>query len=249
MTEQNPDGFRGDNLLRRANSLLETLIAMRQSPRNLQLSANFIYLQAKNIALLGEDVELLITRGRAAGVGIIVRAMLEGLFNLQAAAEDDTFAARKTVSEIDEWVRRSELMPFELNPDAQQVLDLARRFGEGMVKKYEVKRSGAKLGVLQCAKTAKAEGIYRNQYFVLSLQSHGEIMGAAGRELGHIRRFTENAAIFCVLTAAGQLLTRFSRSNEEQIMEPCFELANMLDELGAEIVCGSLGIRKTSITG
>jgi hypothetical protein len=205
MTEQDLDGFRGDDLLHRANSFLRTLIAKREWPRTLHLPENFIYQHAKNILSLGDDVELLIVGRRNAGVAIITRTMLEGFFNLQATAEDDTFAARKIVWEINEWLRRSEMMPFQLNQDAQAGLDLARRFCKIVVEKYGVKTSRSKLDVFHCAKAANTEGIFRNQYFLLSLRSHGEIMGIVGREFVQKLRFSENAAIFC--TEFGLALT------------------------------------------
>jgi hypothetical protein len=66
----------------------------------------FIYLHARNICELGDDVVALEATNRSRAARILVRPMLESLFSLVAAVKDPSFPARKIVAEQEDEIER-----------------------------------------------------------------------------------------------------------------------------------------------
>ena len=69
----------------------------------------FIYLHARNICELGDDVVALEAVNRSRAARIFVRPMLESLFSLAAAVKDPSFPARKIVAEQEDEIERSKV--------------------------------------------------------------------------------------------------------------------------------------------
>jgi hypothetical protein len=96
----------------------------------------FIYLHARNICELGDDVVALEAGNRSRAARILMRPMLESLFSLPAAVKDPSFPARKIVAEQEDEIERIKIWSEEdhehdfrdkFQEAKQQICDLRRK--------------------------------------------------------------------------------------------------------------------------
>ena len=66
----------------------------------------FIYLHARNICEVGDDVFAVSLSNRSRAAQILVHPMLESLFSLAAAAKNPAFPAKKIVAEQEDQIKR-----------------------------------------------------------------------------------------------------------------------------------------------
>ena len=215
--------------------MLSKIIEERKQPHERELPASFVWYSAVNINELAKDLELLMSANRTSSGGLITRAMMESFFNLSAMKERQSFAAEKVVYELKDWMRRSRQLPFPLNHLETETFNSVENACVRICDKYGVTLPVKKLGVYRCAAIGKAEKFFRNQYFHLSLQTHGTLFGIVGRSFPNVLRLGENAAIFCVLYAASHLLSTFPNQYPGRDDEYQAQVGSMLDELGEEV--------------
>src|SRR5438094_7017964 len=72
-----------------------------------RIATVFPYRHANNLCWLADDLRLLVRNGHIASPPVIARAMLESFFYLAACKTVPNFAARKTVWEMREFLRRA----------------------------------------------------------------------------------------------------------------------------------------------
>lgn len=186
----------------------------------------FIYRHARHILHLSKDVFELETRRAAYASGIIVRAMLEGLFNLVAAVKQPQFAAEKVVWEIEDEIMRIRKW---LGTDSEN-LESAKQleeFGASLRKQFPIP-SRMNWKTVECANAAELGQQYRSEYFVLSKRSHAMTSVMIGTEKQFGRGYVLQTAIYILISAAGHLVQVLPTATPQKHVDSAAELVSRL---------------------
>jgi hypothetical protein len=159
----------------------------------------FIYLHARNISELGDDVVALEAVNRSRAARILVRPMLESLFSLVAAG-NPTFPARKIVAEQEDEIERIKVWSEEdhdhefrdkLKEAKQQVRHLRLKHSITEKKKWNARET---------AQEAALDWHYKRDYFSCG----GNIHSKAGCLMFYERQLESEisliSTVFIVLT-------------------------------------------------
>ena len=139
----------------------------------------FPYRHANNLCWLAEDLRLLVRNGHIASPQVIARAMLESFFYLAACKTVPNFAARKTVWEMREFLRRAS----NFVPDDSLAAERAEihRFIDQIELHYGLTANERPWTIARCVDECGDVAFLRGNYFFLSQHTHGSFLGLAAR--------------------------------------------------------------------
>ena len=139
----------------------------------------FPYRHANNLCWLADDLRLLVRNGHIAGAPVIARAMLESFFYLAACKTVPNFAARKTVWEMREFLRRAS----NFVPDDSLAAERAEihRFIDQIERHYGLTANERPWTIARCINECGDVAFLRGNYFFLSQHTHGSFLGLAAR--------------------------------------------------------------------
>ena len=225
----------GGLLDRTKKHLVEEILPQVKKQLDVQpdLGKRFAVLHARNIAVLAEDAQSLVLANRFVAAAVVARVMLESLFNLSAAARDREFAARKILYEIEQVIRRARLLR-ESDPGVDEhvktIENEMRQLSDDISRTQRVRLDGQKWRVFDCAKTAGQTDIYRELYFVLSLQTHAEGYGMAVRKTGADEAIIVKVILYCVVAGSARLIALFAPAGAEERVNEIMSLEKELQD-------------------
>lgn len=192
----------------------------------------FIYLHARNICELGDDVLALEAAKRTRASRISVRPMLESLFSLVAAVKDPTFPARKVVAEQEDeierfkvWTEEDQLLEFQgkLEEAKRQVRDLRREHAITQKKKWNARETAQEAGL---------DWHYRRDYFSCS----GNIHSKAGSLMFYERQFDSELSLISVVSIFLTTVHQIGPTLESAMSLAQIEEKTRLWEAGIELI-------------
>lgn len=200
----------------------------------------FVYRHAITIKRLGEDVIHLEADGRHYSSAIIVRSMLECLFNLVAAVENVNFAAEKLVWEVENEVKNL-LKWIEVEhddePNFAETINELESLSSALRQKQSIS-SPLNWNVFECAKAAGLVGNYRREYFMYSRVVHATASGIIGREQEIGRGHILKTVLFALIYATGTVVQVIPTKNPQSHIDAAAKLTGKLITL---IDSGSFG--------
>ena len=162
----------------------------------------FIFRHGRNICELGDDVLALEGHNRSKASRILVRPMLESLFNLAAAIRNRAFAAEKYVAELEDQTERLRKWIAEDEPGAFQAeIDEAERRAHDTRLEYSIKTKN-KWSVFDTAREAGLDHNYGRAYAVYSQHIHSANSALIASELELHREVVLISVVFIVLKAS-----------------------------------------------
>lgn len=183
----------------------------------------FIYRHAQTILRLSEDVFHLEADQRCYSSAIVVRVMVESLFNLAAAVKDPRFAAEKVIWELDDEVNRMRKWIAGCEDTVAQL----EAFSKSLRHNHGV-TSVRKLNTLECATIADLEEQYRHDYFVFSQNVHATNAGILGAENGITRGQVIQSVVQILITSAVEMIQILPSRQPQRHMQ---KATNLLHEL------------------
>ena len=210
----------------------ETAKTVKDLARIEDLRMAFAYRHARNIHDLGHDVRTLTEGNRFVGARMILRTMLESLFQLGAALKSGEFASEKVVAEcehnvkwIQKWVEFTTLNGGVL--DMNEARD-AYASMSAKIQREHVVAGTRKWNVFQISQLAGMEEDYLSLYALGSSYSHASIGGIISQENSVGGAFFQLQTVRIVLTAVGYGVQIVPTKNGQWIMD---RTADMLGEL------------------
>jgi hypothetical protein len=191
----------------------------------------FVYRHAITVKSLAEEVMHLEADGYGYSSAIIVRSMLECLFNLAAAVAYPSFAVEKLIWETEEeakkirkWIEATSETNLEETIGDLESISLSLR------KKYNV---SARLNwnSFECAKAADLVGHYRREYFIYSKAVHVTASGIISRENRVGRGHVLQTVLFALLYAAGMTVQAVPTKNGQEHIDATGELMGKLTDI------------------
>jgi len=169
--------------------------------------SRFIYLHARNICDLGDDVLALEEQNRTRASQILVRPMLESLFNLAAAVKKAEFATEKCVAEYEDEIKRIKrwIAAVGSSDQSQALIEEAERRACGARREYSVTTNN-EWNIFCTAKAAELDDQYLSSYFVYSRHIHSTIIWLKTSELPFDRELVFHAAVYIVLLTANHIV-------------------------------------------
>ena len=145
---------------------------------------------------------LLERQNRSRASRILVRPMMESLFNLGAGVENSAFPAEKYVAELEEYTERIKKwvaadQPGTLHPE----IDEAERRARDTRRKYSIKTNN-KWSVVDTAREAGLDYHYRRDYVLYSEHIHSTNGALISSERQLDRELVLTSVIFIVLMAS-----------------------------------------------
>jgi hypothetical protein len=186
----------------------------------------FVYRHGLTILRLGEDAIHLEAERKCHSSPIVVRSMLESLFNLVAGVKHANFAAEKVCWEIEEEVKR---ITKWLKPGAslnETIADL-QNLGRTLKKTHGISNVRC-WNTLNCAAAAELDQQYRTEYFLFSKKVHATQSGMISAE-AEVGRGQVLQAICFVLICAAVHIVQLIRTNKPQ--EHIVHGTDLLEEL------------------
>jgi hypothetical protein len=196
-----------ENLTKQCFELLQTVLEETLAKeREWNLREKFIYRRAATVLRLAGDVVQLEGMERYYASPILVRSMLECLFNLVAAVKHPSFAVEKVIWEMEEEIKQLGKW-IETTGDEKEfektIQDL-KATSKSLRQQYNVSRS-LNWNVFECAKSASLNESYRREYFLFSKAVHATTSGILGQESKRSGPVFE-VLLFAVLLSAGQMV-------------------------------------------
>ena len=165
----------------------------------------FIYLHARNICELGDDVIALEAVNRSRAARILVRPMLESLFSLVAAVKDSSFPARKIVAEQEDEIERIKIWSSEdQEHDFRDKLEEAKHQIRDLRCKYSITEQ-KKWNARETAQKAALDWHYKRDYFSCSGNIHSKVACLLFYELQRDSEISLISTVFIVLTTVDQI--------------------------------------------
>ena len=162
----------------------------------------FIFRHGRNICELGDDILFLERQNRSRSSRILVRPMMESLFNLGAAVQNSAFPAEKYVAELEEYTERIKKWVAADQPGALQAeIDKAERRAHDTRRQYSIKAKN-KWSVVDTAREAGLDYHYRRDYVLYSEHIHSTNGALISSERQLDRELVLTSVIFIVLKAS-----------------------------------------------
>ena len=135
----------------------------------------FIYLHARNIYELGNDVLALKLSNRSRAAQILVRPLLESLFSLAAAAHEPTFPPKKMVAEYEDDIERFEKwIEQDHHDEFRDGLEKAKEQIRDPRQKHSIVKN-PRWDARQTAQAARLDWHYGRDYFRYSGDIHSKV--------------------------------------------------------------------------
>lgn len=182
----------------------------------------FILRHAERIASLAVDAEALVATERFEATALIVRSMLESLFNIVASARlHDEFVCQKVLYEVRSWIRYAEKITSDPSGAVSVAIREMKQLEAEMLNEFQsTTTSFPQTNVWDCAVAAQHEDVYRETYFALSHHTHASTMGSLIRHSRVDEELIRNTVSYCVVIACAQLLVVFYPGNRpEKLVE------------------------------
>jgi hypothetical protein len=165
----------------------------------------FAYRHAITVKELAGEVMHLEADGYHYSSAIIVRSMLECLFNLAATVQRPKFAVEKLIWEMEEEAKKiRKWIETTAENDLEETIKTLESLALSLRKKHSI---SARLNSnsFECAKAANLVGSYRREYFIYSKAVHGTASGMISRENRVGRGHILQTVLFALLYAAGMV--------------------------------------------
>jgi hypothetical protein len=165
----------------------------------------FPYRHANNICWLADDLRLLVRCQRVAVPPVIARAMLESFFYLAACKTVPKFAARKTLWEMDEFLRRSRMFAkVHLDDSLAEERVRIAAFMERVEQYYKLTSNERHPWLIaQCIDHCGDPAFLKANYFFLSQHTHSSFLGLAARHHGGHDRIVQQSVIGTLIIGGG----------------------------------------------
>lgn len=219
-----------EKLLSESYGLLATVVkeAYEGADKD-SLRQAFAYRHGLTILRLAEDAIHLEAEQRNHSSPLVVRSMLESLFNLVASVKNPQFAAEKVCWEINDEIRRIKKWlndGNELDETVKQLLEVANR----LRKDYGI-TAEPDWSTLNCAKAAELEQHYRTDYFLFSKKVHSTTSGmiSADAQLG--RGYTLKTISFVLICSSVYLVQLVKTKTPQKHIDEGTKLLNDLTRL------------------
>ena len=177
-----------------------------QTPDLRSATAAFCYRHGSNVANIGSDLIFLLTDRRDVGAKMLVRPMVESMFNIGAAFKNQNFAVEKMILEIEKevrWLKRDFTNPDQsvlttIQQNEAELAHLRQHFGNVIPErrwKY----------ISEIAKEGGHERHYNKDYRYFCGYTHGDISGMLRHEEGVGRPNVFQTATMTMLCTASTL--------------------------------------------
>jgi len=200
----------------------------------------FIYRHTRNIWDLGNDCLFLHRNGRMSAAFILVRPLLESLFNLCAAVNNVGFAVEKLLHEIDHDIRKlAKWREFDNNlvmDDSMAMLSAKR---EEIRKQYSITQI-KNWNTFETAKEARLDQQYVQDYFMFSRHTHSSTGGIIVQEHEANQQLILEKLVFIVLAGLGHAAQVLPSSSPQKNIDT---VTTLLEE--SVKVIESKGIQRT----
>lgn len=165
------------------------------------LEESFHYRHANNVVWLADEVLFLIREDQIVGPPILLRVMLESVFNLAASVSIENFHARKTVWELRDMLRRLRNLGLEsaMGGNRGDVVALIDR----IEKQYALEVNEPSWPVSRIALEAGVTAFLRKEYFILSGHIHSSSATLLSRDSGTYSGLIHQTLITSLVLSAG----------------------------------------------
>ena len=143
----------------------------------------FPYRHANNLCWLADDLRLLIRNRCIGSPPVIARAMLESFFYLAACKAVPNFAARKSIWEMREFLRRTSNFALDINVDNEMAAERAKihAFIERIERHYSLTANERPWTIARCIEACGDVAFLKANYFFLSQHTHASFLGLSAR--------------------------------------------------------------------
>jgi hypothetical protein len=191
----------------------------------------FIFRHGRNICELGDDVLALEGRNRSRASRILVRPMMESLFNLAAAVRDRAFAAEKYVAELEDHIERiKKWIESDGSDQFQAEIDEAERRAHDTRRRYSVTTKN-KWSVFDAAREAGLDHNYGRVYAVYSKHIHSANSALIASELELDRELVLKSVFFIFLKASEHLASAAEAGPSQTLTGEIAELCDTANKL------------------
>jgi hypothetical protein len=200
-----------------------------QSPREY-----FIYHHAQNILTLSRDILFLDQNSRVNSNYIIIRTVLESLFNLVAATKNPSFAKEKMAAEPNDAKKQIEKGIRDVGDfDGKKVKLVSRLTGfyQQLRNWFSITRH-PEWNTCKVAQEAGLLSLYRTDYFMFSTNTHANIVGIVEQKNQTERQRIIHITIFILFAAVESIIHVMgsSESYKKELTELRNELNPMLKQ-------------------
>ena len=207
-----------NNIVAHSLDLIEhfTEDAYNKSMKDEEYRLAFIYRHTRNICDLGNDCLFLYGSGRTSGAYILIRPLLESLFNLCAAVNNEKFAIEKFLYEIDHDIRKltkwKDLYGDSAIDDSMAILSTIRN---DINKQYSILQT-KNWNTLETAKEARLSQQYVQAYFMFSRHTHSSTGGIIMQEQDDNNGMIPQSLAFIILAGVGHAAQVLPSSSPQQ---------------------------------
>jgi hypothetical protein len=221
------------NCFQRLQLVLEDAFAANEKSDERDERIAFVYRHAVTIQRLAEDVMRLEADGHHYSSAIIVRSILECLFNLVAAVKEPRFAVEKLVWEVEDEMKKIRKWISTTGEDGvgfEETITNLETTSSFLRQKHNI--SGTlNWNAFECAKKADLVDEYRREYFIYSKAVHATASGIISREQkvgrGHIRQ----TVLMALLHASGYMVQVVPTKSPQKHIDATADLIEKLTAL------------------
>jgi Family of unknown function (DUF5677) len=189
------------------------------------------YRHANNLCWLAEDLILLIRSGHIASPPVIARAMLESFFYIVACKSVPNFAARKTVWEMRDFVRRtSNLVGVEGNELAAE-REKIQQFIAQIENHYRLVPNERPWTIARCIEECGDVSFLKPNYFFLSQHTHGSFIGLTARHDDRHTSLTQQAVLGSLIMGSAFIVQVVPTATPQQHIDKATKLLGRLFQL------------------
>jgi hypothetical protein len=186
----------------------------------------FISRHARTILCMSNDVFLLEANQMCCSSAIIVRSMLEGLFNLVAAVKKPHFVPEKLVWEIEDEVDRVRKWIKAEEETAKELENLAQS-----LRQQNQIPPKLNWNTYQCAEAAELGNLYRREYFLFSKRTHATTSGLISMESGISRGHVLKTVVYILIATAANLVQAVPTDTPQKHVDRASELIAILTDM------------------
>lgn len=182
----------------------------------------FIYRHARNIWDLGSDCLFLDVSERTSGAYVLVRPLLESLFNLVAAVNNDAFAIEKYLYEIDHDIDKiakwRALNICNGKSPMDDVIPILQAERDKIMREHSTTKT-RNWNAFETAEEARLGQQYVQDYFMFSRHTHSSVGGIVVQEHVANRHLIQQSLVFTVLAALGHAAQILPNSSPQKYID------------------------------